>query len=184
MRRRLIAALAFAVAACGRPELVSHPDPATIDRFGALSVLSTTPAGLKADARPLRVRASTDRIRCERFVDGGSISFITFERKGDKQAYGVYALWREKNPMSVDRPLAGNPIAWEALDAAAALARLLAQAGLPRRDAADALDRARGDWFGAGARVFMVVRQSLAPKIVPDAAPPAGVLLVVVELDR
>jgi hypothetical protein len=87
--------------------------------------------------------------------DAAPIGFILFERRGMAMAYGVYALGLAKNPMCVNRPLDGAPIAWLGKDHAQGLTYLLERVSVPEAKALVARNGAH--WFRPGLRVFFVM---------------------------
>lgn len=117
----------------------------------------------------LSATLGSDVIVCRRAVDGEPIRYLTYERAGERSAYGVYGLAGPKNGLPVDVPLSGDPIAWPERDAVEALVFLLGTAGVDARAAADLVDQRGAVLFAEGLRVLFVV---------PDEPP----LLLAVEL--
>ncbi|MEZ6010064.1 MAG: hypothetical protein R3F05_20205 [Planctomycetota bacterium] len=95
-------------------------------------------------------------LRASSAVDRKHTRFLTFERRGDKTMYGVYALWGRKNPIQVQLPF-DETIPWPDRDHAQGLAYLLEMAGTPASDAKALVLRHATSWFNEGLRVFFLV---------------------------
>ena len=140
---------------------------------GAVSFLATEIApGATAspDGLPVGVRLAGDELVLTRYGDGPAVRVLTFERAGERAAYGAYGLLGAKNGLAVGRPLHGDPVAWDQRDHRAALEHQLALVGLPAQTAAELVAAQDAAWFGDGLRVFFALQRA------------ADVLLVQVEV--
>ena len=108
-------------------------------------------------AHGLTAALESSKIVCRRKHDGAPIHYLTFERAGDKQAYGAYGLAGAKNGMPIDRPLSGEPINWPNRDEQQALVHLLTLVGLEEAAAARLLTARSEHLFDEGLRVLFVL---------------------------
>lgn len=123
---------------------------------------------------PLEASVEDGAIVCWRRVEGEPIPYITFQRRDDETAYGIYGLWRQKNGLSVDLPLDGEPIAYEDRDHTEVLAQLLVRSGLSEAEAWKHVVDYAGAWFAPGLRVMMVVDPTTTPAVVGTYVEPSG----------
>jgi hypothetical protein len=182
----LATVLVVASCAAPAPTLVDPRGEAAVEFQGELAVVSATAAEdgtLVPDCLDLAVRRSDASIRCAREEDRARIRFLTFERRAERAAYGVYALFDAKNPIIVDVPLDGDPIAWPNRDHVEALAYLLETEGMePARVKVLVRENAER-WFGEGLRVLLVVPLTAEDEL-PGTSRPATcqLALIIVEL--
>jgi hypothetical protein len=111
----------------------------------------------------LRVDLVQSTVQCENLLPERPVWFVTYERDGDSEAYGVYGLHDAKARMDVPTPLDGDPIAWPDVDAPRALVRLLTQAGVYADVAQALVERHHGEWFADGLRALLVVSGPAPP---------------------
>ena len=145
---------------------------------------TTTEIDIDARALPVHMRMMPDSLVCERRDGDGAtpIHYLTFERAGDRSAYGAYGLQGPKNGLPVDRPLTGDPVTWPERDAEQALGYVLALGGLAGDAAANIVAERSAAWLGDGLRAFFVLPLPLESEI-PGFVPPAGARVLLIRLE-
>lgn len=136
---------------------------------------------------PVAVTVEANGIRCRRLDPGQRILVLTYQGRGERAAYGVYALHGAKRDLRLDFPLEGEPIAWPDRDQVSALTHQLTLSGLDDRRAEHAVGTHAGRWFEPGLRVFLLVPRKAAEAVklfadVPQGADGPRLLLVVLDL--
>ncbi|MCA9314054.1 MAG: hypothetical protein H6806_03255 [Planctomycetes bacterium] len=178
----LVACLAL-LTSCG--EAREQPVQARVENGLALVDVRADAGGrLEPPCLGLSLLCDGSTLRASSAVDRKHTRFLTFERRGDKTMYGVYALWGGKNPIQVQLPF-DETIPWPDRDHAQGLAYLLEMAGTPANDAKALVAKHAEAWFGEGLRAFVLVPLGASDKL--PGAPPATAArhaLILVELPR
>jgi len=134
--------------------------------------------GVPEQPLPIRMRLDSDAIICGTRVSESTIHLMTYERKGEQDAYGVYGLAREKDKLVLDYPLAGDPINWEERDSRQALMYLLGLDGVSAADSKRLVER--HDWLAEGLRVLFNAPHDAAKDLLEGT--PARLLVIRVEI--
>ena len=122
-------------------------------------------------AHGLTATLESGEIVCRREHDGAPIHYLTFERAGDRQAYGAYGLAGAKNGIPIDRPLSREPINWPDRDETQALVHLLTLVGLEAPAAARFVEARRAQLFAEGLRVLFVLALDGQPTVLAVELP-------------
>ena len=142
------------------------PESAAAIRPVSDSPTKSTPASDLVVKLPVQVRQVDQQLQISRATqfppsesgeaDDVRIRVLTFQRRGEQAAYGVYGLHREKRLVSADLPLDGVPINWPSRTAREATAHLFGLSGLDDRFAENAVAAHWEKWGAPGLRVLLV----------------------------
>jgi hypothetical protein len=122
----------------------------------ALLCLDAACGSAPQPAHPVSVRLIDAWIEVHNARPDFEARFLTFERRGEEVAYGVYGAHAAKSSMRVPTPLGGDPIAWPDRDHVQALAYLLDIHGMDVAQAEALSGRGGDSWFAEGLRVFVL----------------------------
>ena len=120
----------------------------------ALAPSCATPHPAPAEQLGLQAHLEEGLIRCRNTDPEREVRFLTYQRDGDEEAYGVYGLYDAKSAMGVPRPLDGGAIAWDGVAPVAGLERVISTTGLDSKEARALIEQHGATWFDDGLRVF------------------------------